>query len=451
MCAADSHGLGGQWSDDTSIENLNERIAAQLVIEDKANISAERGFLSGNSYKSRFAISQAVWLGLIVAAAGISALIDQDSMYLAGAGAAFAALPAALGLALTPVIRTEWAAALVSSAWIALGAAAAASTGGAASPFSILLLAPAGIALLLGRRSLAKEAALMAGLAFAGCLIANVLGYIDPRGADFAVAPALGGLASLTYVAGLFLARHANVVEGVTAADANVTTGVGPRYLAELAHELKTPLNAIIGFADVMRQGVFGKLPDKYVDYIETIHQSGGHMLELVSNMLDISRIRAGGYTIKPEIIDARVVVTETIQMMRDAAREAGVSLIAPGAPEPLRVRADKTALKQILTNLIVNGLKYTPPGGSVTVRADGNSSLTLTVADTGVGIPKDALERVMKPFEQGASAKPGAGLGLAVVRGLAQLHGGAVAIESPPGAGATVTVTLPVLVKTGA
>lgn len=440
-----------RWSGDISIEKLNERIAAQLVIEGKANISAVRGLFGGDSYESRFAISQAVWLGLIVAAAGIAALIDQDSLYLAGAGAAFAALPAVLGLALTPAIRTEWAAALVSSAWIALGAAAAASTGGAASPFSVLLLAPAGIALLLGRRSLAKEAALMGGLAFAGCLIANILGYIDPRGDDFAVAPGLGGLASLTYVAGLFLARQARVVEGVTAEDVNENAGVGPRYLAELAHELKTPLNAIIGFADVMRQSIFGKLPDKYADYVETIHQSGNHMLELVSNMLDISRIRAGGYTIKPEVIDARVVVTETVQMMRDAAREAGVSLIAPGAPEPLRVRADKTALKQILTNLIVNGLKYTPPGGSVTVRADGNSSLLLTVADTGVGIPKDALERVLKPFEQGASAKPGAGLGLAVVRGLAQLHGGAVTIESPPGLGATVTVTLPVLVKTGA
>ena len=410
-----------------------------------------RGLWAGDSYESRFAISQVAWLGLIAAAAGIAALIDQDSLYLAGAGAAFAALPAALGLALTPMIRTEWAAALVCSAWIALGAAAAASSGGAASPFSVLLLAPAGIALLLGRRSLAAEAALMAGLAFAGCLVANILGYIDPRADDFAVAPGLGGLASLTYVVGLFLARQANVVEGVTAADVSANTSVGPRYLAELAHELKTPLNAIIGFADVMREGVFGKLPEKYADYIETIHQSGGHMLELVSNMLDISRIRAGGYTIKPEIIDARVVVTETIQMMRDAAREAGVSLIAPGTPEPLRVRADKTALKQILTNLIVNGLKYTLPGGSVTVRAEGNASLLLTVADTGVGIPKDALERVMKPFEQGVSAKPGAGLGLAVVRGLAQLHGGTVVIESPPGLGATVTVTLPVLVKTGA
>jgi len=410
-----------------------------------------RGLLLGDSYESRFAISQVAWLGLIAAAAGIAALIDQDSLYLAGAGAAFSALPAALGLALTPMIRTEWAAALVCSAWIALGAAAAASTGGAASPFSVLLLAPAGIALLLGRRSLAAEAALMAGLAFAGCLVANILGYIDPRADDFAVAPGLGGLASLTYVVGLFLARQANVVEGVTAADVSANTSVGPRYLAELAHELKTPLNAIIGFADVMREGVFGKLPEKYADYVETIHQSGGHMLELVSNMLDISRIRAGGYTIKPEIIDARVVVTETIQMMRDAAREAGVSLIAPGTPEPLRVRADKTALKQILTNLIVNGLKYTLPGGSVTVRAEGNSSLLLTVADTGVGIPKDALERVMKPFEQGVSAKPGAGLGLAVVRGLAQLHGGTVVIESPPGLGATVAVTLPVLVKTGA
>jgi signal transduction histidine kinase len=442
-----------RWSGDISIEKLNERIAAQLVIEGKANNSAMTGLFGGDSYESRFAISQVVWLGLIVAAAGISALIDQDSLYLAGAGAAFAALPAALGLALTPAIRTEWAAALVSSAWIALGAAAAASTGGAASPFSVLLLAPAGIALLLGRRSLAKEAALMGGLAFAGCLIANILGYIDPRADDFAVAPGLGGLASLTYVAGLFLARQANVVEGVTAQDLNesANAGLGPRYLAELAHELKTPLNAIIGFADVMRQSIFGKLPDKYAEYVETIHQSGNHMLELVTNMLDLSRIRAGGYVINPEVIDARVVVTETVQMMRDAARAAGVSLIAPGAPEPLRVRADKTALKQILTNLIVNGLKYTPPGGSVTVRADGNSSLLLTVADTGVGIPQDALERVMKPFEQGVAAKPGAGLGLAVVRSLAQLHGGTVAIESPPGLGATVTVNLPVLVKTGA
>ena len=115
LCATDSCALEGRWFGESSIEKLNERIATQLVIEGKANNSAVRALLGGDSYESRFAISQAVWLGLIVAAAGVSALIDQDSLYLAGAGAAFAALPAVLGLALTPAIRTEWAAALVLS------------------------------------------------------------------------------------------------------------------------------------------------------------------------------------------------------------------------------------------------------------------------------------------------------------------------------------------------
>ncbi|MET0547278.1 MAG: HAMP domain-containing sensor histidine kinase [Caulobacterales bacterium] len=418
--------------------------------EQGKSLLALKNLLGSDPYEVRFAMSQAAWLILILVAAAVAALVDSDALYLAGSGAAFAALPAILGLAVTPAIRKEWAAALTCAAWMALAAAIAASTGGAQSPFILLFMAPIGLARLLGRRDLAKETALMAGLVFIGCLIAAAYGYIDPPSSDFSFAAALGALVSLAYGAGLMLARQVSVVEGPIASDLD-PPAVAPRYLAELAHELKTPLNAIIGFADVMRQSVFGKLPDKYAEYVETIHQSGRHMLEVITNMLDMSRIRAGGYSLNPEILDARVVVTETVQMMREAAREVGVSIVAPGLPEPLRVRADKTALKQILTNLIVNGLKYTPPGGSVTVRAEENGALQLVVSDTGVGIPQEALERVMRPFEQGPSAKIGAGLGLAVVRGLAELHGGRVEIDSPPGSGAIVTVTLPVLVKTAA
>jgi signal transduction histidine kinase len=382
-----------------------------------------------------------------MAAAAMAAIFDGDSFVSAGICAALAAIPAAFGLIVTPQIRKEWAVSAICALWTALASGAVASTGGGATPLSVLFLVAPALSLFLNRSDMALEAALMSALAFLACIICQALGLIGGAQHGFAVAGGLGALAALIYVAGLILAPRGLAV----AAAIESEPGLAPRFLAELAHELKTPLNAILGFSDVMRQGVFGKLPDKYAEYIETIHESGRHMLELINNLLDMSRLQAGGYTLRPEIIDARVVVAETVQMMRETARGAGVTLIAPGVLEPLRANADKTALKQILINLIANGIKYTPPGGSVTVRAEGDGALTITVADTGVGIPQDALDRIMRPFEQGPAAKVGAGLGLAVVRGLAELHGGRVKIDSPPGSGAVVIVTLPVLVRNAA
>lgn len=222
------------------------------------------------------------------------------------------------------------------------------------------------------------------------------------------------------------------------------------RFLANMSHELRTPLNAIMGFSDIMRSRMFGELPGKYVEYAELIHESGRHLLDLINDVLDMSKIEAARYELAREVFDAREPVSAALRLMRLQADEAGVQLrgMLPGAP--LEVDADRRALKQIVLNLVSNALKFTPKGGSVTVSGQAvEGMLEITVADTGVGIPPEDVERLGRPYEQagGADQKArGTGLGLSLVRAFAELHGGDMGIESRLGEGTAVMVRLPVL-----
>jgi len=222
------------------------------------------------------------------------------------------------------------------------------------------------------------------------------------------------------------------------------------RFLANMSHELRTPLNAIMGFSDIMRQGLFGPLSDRYAEYAELVHESGGHLLDLINDVLDMSKIEAERYELAREGFDARDPVSGVLRLMRGQADRAGVQLRGLLPREPLDVMADRRALKQIALNLISNALKFTPKGGTVTatLHADG-SVLELVVADTGVGIGPEDLQRLGRPYEQAGEATQkaaGTGLGLSLVRSFAELHGGEMAIESRLGAGTTVTVRLPVV-----
>jgi cell cycle sensor histidine kinase DivJ len=221
------------------------------------------------------------------------------------------------------------------------------------------------------------------------------------------------------------------------------------RFLANMSHELRTPLNAIMGFSDIMRQRMFGDLSAKYGEYAELIHESGRHLTDLINDVLDMSKIEAERYTLSREVFDAREPVNAALRLVRLQADEAGVQLRGVLPQEPLGVDADRRALKQIVLNLVSNALKFTPRGGSVTVTLDAvGDALELVVADTGVGIAKEDLERLGRPFEQAGDAgqkAKGTGLGLSLVRAFAQLHGGEMSIESALGEGA-VTVRLPVL-----
>jgi cell cycle sensor histidine kinase DivJ len=222
------------------------------------------------------------------------------------------------------------------------------------------------------------------------------------------------------------------------------------RFLANMSHELRTPLNAIMGFSDIMRQRLFGPLGDRYAEYAELIHESGAHLLELINDVLDMSKIEAERFELSIETFDARDAVSAVLRLMRGQADRAGVHLRGVLPIGPLYADADRRALKQIALNLISNALKFTPRGGSVTVTVQGaGDTLELVVADTGVGIAQDDLHRLGRPYEQAGDAEQraaGSGLGLSLVRAFARLHGGDMTVESSVGEGTTVTIRMPVL-----
>ena len=226
------------------------------------------------------------------------------------------------------------------------------------------------------------------------------------------------------------------------------------RFLANMSHELRTPLNAVIGFSDIMRMRLFGPLPERYAEYAQLIHESGGHLLELINDVLDMSKIEAARYELHREVFDAREPISAALRLVRLQAHEAEIALRGVLPEEDLTVDADRRALKQITLNLLSNALKFTPSKGAVTLTlARHGSTLELSVSDTGVGVAAEDLERLGRPFEQagdvGARAM-GSGLGLSLVKAFARLHGGDMSIESVLGEGTAVTVRLPVVVGDG-
>lgn len=233
-------------------------------------------------------------------------------------------------------------------------------------------------------------------------------------------------------------------------ADAEALAAGKSRFLANMSHELRTPLNAIMGFSDIMKARMFGVLPDKYAEYGALIHESGAHLLDLINDVLDMSKIEAERYELSREVFDAREAISAALRLMRLQADGVGVQLRGVLPPGALEIDADRRALKQIVLNLVSNALKFTPKGGSVTVTADGFDGIfELVVSDTGVGISKEDLDRLGRPYEQADAGRQvqGTGLGLSLVRSFAELHGGDMIIESALGEGASVTVRLPVLV----
>ncbi len=224
------------------------------------------------------------------------------------------------------------------------------------------------------------------------------------------------------------------------------------RFLANMSHELRTPLNAIMGFSDMMRQRMFGPVSDRYGEYVDLIHESGGHLLDLINDLLDMSKIEADKFELHREIFDSREAVTAALRLLRVQADGLGIKLRGVLPARPLEIDADRRALKQIVLNLVSNALKFTPKGGSVTVAAQGHGqNFELVVADTGTGIAPEDIERLGRPYEQAGDQKGrslGTGLGLSLVRGLSKLHGGEMIIESRLGAGTSVTVRMPVMAE---
>ena len=234
--------------------------------------------------------------------------------------------------------------------------------------------------------------------------------------------------------------------EKTRAEDANQAKS---KFLANMSHELRTPLNAIIGFSEIMESGMFGALgADKYHEYCRDIRHSGQFLLEVINDILDMSKIEAGRMKLDLEDIELDRILTEAMRVVSSRAEDKRVELSAEIAPS-LFFKADRRALKQIALNLLSNAVKFTPEGGRVTVggRLSGGA-ITVAIQDTGIGIEKEALKKLGRPFEQVESqltkSHQGSGLGLAIAKSLVELHGGAMRIRSAPGKGTLVVVRLP-------
>lgn len=222
------------------------------------------------------------------------------------------------------------------------------------------------------------------------------------------------------------------------------------QLLARVSHELRTPLNAIIGFSEILEQELFGPLGDaRYVDYSKDIHQSGAHLLVLINDIIDLSRLESGSYRLEDAPLDLSHPIEASLRLVRQMSIQKSVELVNGGVEAPW-VLADERALRQILINLLSNAVKFTRKGGTVLVRAATNETggVDVIVRDTGVGIPKADIERLFEPFVRASNSETasesGTGLGLAIVRSLTELLGGKVTIESELDVGTTVRVRLP-------
>jgi two-component system, cell cycle sensor histidine kinase DivJ len=225
------------------------------------------------------------------------------------------------------------------------------------------------------------------------------------------------------------------------------------RFLARVSHELRTPLNAIIGFSEILSQEMFGKLEqDRNREYAELIHDSGRHLLELINDILDMSRIESGHFRIVAEPFDLSALIENCCQLLKPQADAAGLRIETDLPVSLPELVADRRACKQMLLNLLHNAVKFSNHGGRVVVGAyvDGGTT-SVYVADEGVGISREDIKLLGQPFVQLQSSYDrnyeGAGLGLSVVKGLVTLHGGEMEIESEPGVGTRLTLRFPAAV----
>lgn len=222
-------------------------------------------------------------------------------------------------------------------------------------------------------------------------------------------------------------------------------------FLANMSHELRTPLNSVLGFSELMKDELMGPIGSaRYKHYAESIHLSAAHLLEIINDILDLSKVETGSQELREQKVDLHQVVHTCQRIIAPRAAEAALSFEIGSTQGLPCVWADKTVLNQILLNLLTNAVKFTPAGGRVTFRAatEDDGAVCFTVADTGIGIAEEDRERVLEPFTQVAPADSrghrGTGLGLSLTKSLVELHGGTLRIESDLGAGTTAVVLLP-------
>lgn len=222
-------------------------------------------------------------------------------------------------------------------------------------------------------------------------------------------------------------------------------------FLAHMSHELRTPLNAILGFAEVIRDGDPDRVtPDQAKQYVQYIHESGSHLLTLINDLLDISRIEVGALGLEIEDVDLRQALESCVTIVSERASKAGLRLEVDLQDDLGAIQADPTRLRQIILNLMINAVKFTPGGGTVglTVHRTTDDEVEIVVTDTGIGIAPEDMSRIMEPFSQArqshVSNKEGTGLGLPLAKAFAELHGGSLRLESMVAKGTTARIILP-------
>ncbi len=303
---------------------------------------------------------------------------------------------------------------------------------------------------------------MLAGLLEKGESISTMVSPLNPHrdhDADHDVVPASFELDLVPQESGCIYAVATDCTEMVskierlelTQANANKESAEKTLFFAGVSHELRTPLNAIIGFSDMMRSRLFGPLPGKYAEYADLIHDSGQHMLDLIGDVLDMSKVEAGKYELHYDDFDVADVIRSSLKMVQPAADAAELSLSAEiDVNQDMLIQADRRALRQILLNLLSNAIKFTPRGGRVLVSAKNvQGVLNLSVEDNGMGISPAELKQIGGEYSQTKNSRlidaRGSGLGLSLVKKLVELHKGRTAINSHPGAGTSVNIYLPI------
>ena len=220
-------------------------------------------------------------------------------------------------------------------------------------------------------------------------------------------------------------------------------------FLANMSHELRTPLNAVIGFSEVLKERMFGELNDKQEEYIDDIHSSGKHLLSLINDILDLSKIEAGRMDLEPSEFSLPDMLQSTLVLLRERATNHDIRLSLEVEPQIGMITADERKVKQVMLNLLSNAVKFTPDSGSVAVRAvTKDDAIEISVTDTGIGIAPEDQAAVFDEFKQvgtdSARKAEGTGLGLALTKKFVELHGGTIRVESTLGKGSTFAFTLP-------